>query len=238
MKRFAWILFLIGCYADREVVVDEAIALQLCPDDHGGESANCSAIADGATAIPMRACTLAKQRPVSLDGVISVPSGHWAGTTERTMTFSLAVDPCARVALIPPGQPGNLAIDLDVAGLRLRREITLAATALAGVTLEPAPAVLSADTNVIRVTARVAGRGGGRPSSGTWARFAITRVAPATAVARFQSELAQADADGTAIGTMVVSAAVQSVDIEVTATPPETATPPDSVKAMLTLSVL
>lgn len=201
------------------VEVDQVLELSECP-----EGSVCQKVADGRSRVTLRACIPESVRAPRQDARLSLTlsSGRWEGqdAASRTVSASIQNSRCFTPAFITSTDPTRVRVDAEVEGFRTFIEIALEPAPLVDIELLPAPLVLRAgQENQLQVQVRAAN--GGTPTQGTLLSFSVEGVEPSTGQAVIWPASTLLDAQGAALGRLLLSSEVTRLTVRLRATTPE-----------------
>lgn len=225
MKRPAVVLALClgalgGCgEAPSPVTADEVLELSSdCP-----EGTACQKVADGQSRVTVRACIRDTVRePLSNVKLnLTLSSGRWENqdASVRTLSAPIQGSRCFSPAFITSTDATRVRVDAEVAGFRQFVEFPLQPAPLKDIALVPAPAQPRAGQETALQFQVLAAKG--LPTQGTSLTFSIEGVEPATAQAVIWPMSVPLDANGAAVGRLLLSSDVTRLTVRVKATTPD-----------------
>lgn len=227
-------LALLACTETAAVLPEEILELDICP----AEQDLCRKVADGASAVTVRACipedVALRQAELPLE--LRLSAGRWqtGAAPESPLLFkgTLGADRClaptflTTTALTPVRVDAVLTLQIGdkKSPVTMTDYVTFAAATLASLEVATTPKSLSAAAlQEVALSVRVRSTPpDGKPTEGTRVRFALVSVDPPTAAVSFSPSEVRVDrASDVVTGAMVVIGSPKSVTFEISAEPPQ-----------------
>jgi hypothetical protein len=185
-------------------------------------SNRCEALADGQSAVTLRACTPVAERRRDLSVRFTTTVGTWrmpkAGEP-AVSEVSLGRNACVTADWVPSQSPGPARIVAELGGFQQEVVLQVAPVGVGRLEVTAQPALLEAKTATTVIVNAVVRATSGSPSNGTTVSFLIGEREPATAHAVVFPSSVRADADGLASATVTVASGTRSLILQVEADP-------------------
>lgn len=217
-----------GCTVDAVTKGDVIELGRVCP---GTTSTTCAAVADGFSPITVEACVPAsvEDRRTDLIAHFTVSAGRWDGVPVgdvigTELDVNLGSDRCARATFVPDARPQAIRVQASWLGYTESLTLDLAGAPLGAIEIPSKELRFLPDGTFVLEATAVPALAGARVSTGTTVRYVVdgkTKV-PATAQVLPAEDGRQVDAAGAAKFTLVASSSLESVTVELIATPPAT----------------
>lgn len=229
-------LLVLGGCGEESPPVDASQVLELLTDCPEGSA--CEKVADGQSRVTVRACIKDTVREplanVSLN--LTLSSGRWENqdASVRTVSAPIQGSRCFSPAFITGTDATRVRVDAEVAGFRQFVEFPLQPAPLKDIALVPAPTQPRAGQETALQVQVLTAKG--LPTQGTTLTFSVEGVEPATAQAVIWPMSARLDANGAAVGQLLLSSDVARLTVRVKATAPDVGTGTSTVERTFPLT--